>query len=135
MYKIHEWYFKYKIIFIFLYFQVIGLWKQVTDIYILCPPQALDYNSPEQFYFICYIFLILFLYLFHQSFALHNVLITQLSAVTMKDLDSKKPAKYADSSISDKAFKNMIIWFAIYCGLFCIGVIFFVGADQNCLLQ
>ena len=47
----------------------------------------------------------------------------QLSAVTMKDLDSKKPAKYADSSISDKAFKNMIIWFAIYCGLFCIGVI------------
>jgi hypothetical protein len=48
----------------------------------------------------------------------------------MKDLDSKKPAKYADSSISDKAFKNMIIWFAIYCGLFCIGVIFFVGADQ-----
>ena len=48
----------------------------------------------------------------------------------MKDLDSKKPAKYADSSISDKAFKNMIIWFAIYCGLFCIGVIFFVGADH-----
>ncbi|MEQ1291978.1 hypothetical protein LZ086_04735 [Acinetobacter johnsonii] len=47
----------------------------------------------------------------------------------------KKPAKYADSSISDKAFKNMIIWFAIYCGLFCIGVIFFVGADQNYLLQ
>ncbi|RSE24702.1 hypothetical protein EGT73_06465 [Acinetobacter johnsonii] len=59
----------------------------------------------------------------------------QLSALTMKDLDSKKPAKYADSSISDKAFKNMIIWFAIYCGLFCIGVIFFVGADQNYLLQ
>ena len=53
----------------------------------------------------------------------------------MKDLDSKKPAKYADSSISDKAFKNMIIWFAIYSGLFCIGVIFFVGADQNYLLQ
>ena len=59
----------------------------------------------------------------------------QLSAVTMKDLDSKKPAKYADSSISDKAFKNMIIWFAIYCGLFFIGVIFFVGADQNYLLK
>ena len=53
----------------------------------------------------------------------------------MKDLDSKKPAKYADSSISDKAFKKMIIWFAIYCGLFCIGVIFFVDADQNYLLQ
>lgn len=57
----------------------------------------------------------------------------QLSAVTMKDLDPKKPAKYADSSISDKAFKNMIIWFAIYCGLFCLGVIFVIGADKNYL--
>ena len=57
----------------------------------------------------------------------------QLSAVTMKDLDPKKPAKYADSSISDKAFKRMIIWFFIYCSLFCIGVIVTIGADHAAL--
>lgn len=49
----------------------------------------------------------------------------------MKDDHSpKKTQKYADSSISDKAFKRMIWWFAIYCGLFCIGVIFVVNLDN-----
>ncbi|EPF74249.1 hypothetical protein [Acinetobacter rudis] len=43
--------------------------------------------------------------------------------------DNKKPAKYADSSISDKAFKRAILWFCIYCTLFIIGVIFMVNAD------
>lgn len=41
----------------------------------------------------------------------------------------KKPQRYADSSISDKAFKRGILWFLLYCSLFCIGVIFAVGAD------
>jgi Trk-type K+ transport system membrane component len=49
----------------------------------------------------------------------------------MKDLDSKKPAKYADSSISDKAFKRMLLWFFIYCSLFCIGVVFAINADMG----
>lgn len=47
----------------------------------------------------------------------------------MKNLDLKKLVKYVDSLILDKVFKNMIIWFVIYCGFFCIGVIFFVGVD------
>ena len=44
--------------------------------------------------------------------------------------DKKKAPKYADSSISDEAFKKMIIWFAIYVGLFCLGVVFVVNADN-----
>ena len=47
-----------------------------------------------------------------------------------QDHDSKKVPQYADSSISDKVFKRMIIWFFIYCTLFCIGVILTVGADH-----
>ncbi|MDQ8935343.1 hypothetical protein [Acinetobacter rudis] len=43
--------------------------------------------------------------------------------------EQKKSAKYADSSISDKAFKRAIIWFCIYCTLFIVGVIFMVNAD------
>ncbi len=49
----------------------------------------------------------------------------------MKDQDNPpKSQKYADSSISDKAFKRMIFWFAVYCGLFCIGVILVINADN-----
>ena len=29
----------------------------------------------------------------------------------------------------DKAFKNLLFWFALYTVLFCIGVVFAVGAD------
>lgn len=43
--------------------------------------------------------------------------------------DSKSP-KYADSSLSDKAFKNMLLWFSLYAGLFCIGVIVAINADK-----
>ncbi len=42
----------------------------------------------------------------------------------------KKPQKYADSSISDKAFKRMIVWFAIYCSLFIVGVMLAINADR-----
>ena len=42
----------------------------------------------------------------------------------------KAPQKYADSSISDKAFKRAIIWFFIYCTLFMIGVIWTIGLDH-----
>lgn len=42
---------------------------------------------------------------------------------------SKKP-KYADSNISSKAFKHIIFWFALYATLFCVGVVFAVGADM-----
>jgi len=45
----------------------------------------------------------------------------------------KKPQKYADSSISDKAFKRMILWFFVYCSLFCIGVIVTIGLDHAAL--
>ena len=38
--------------------------------------------------------------------------------------------KYADSSLSDKAFKNMLLWFSLYAGLFCIGVIIAINADK-----
>ncbi len=48
----------------------------------------------------------------------------------MNPNDEKKAPKYADSSISDVAFRRMIIWFAIYAGLFCLGVIFVVNADN-----
>lgn len=41
----------------------------------------------------------------------------------------QKPQKYADSSISDKAFKRMILWFFLYCSLFIIGVFFAIGGD------
>lgn len=44
--------------------------------------------------------------------------------------EHNKAPKYADSSISDAAFKKMIIWFAIYVGLFCLGVVFVVNADK-----
>lgn len=48
------------------------------------------------------------------------------------DDENKKPVqKYADSSISDKAFKNLLFWFALYTTLFCIGVVFAVGADMK----
>lgn len=47
----------------------------------------------------------------------------------MNSEDNKAP-KYADSSISDAAFKKMILWFALYAGLFCLGVIFVVNADK-----
>lgn len=47
-----------------------------------------------------------------------------------EDKSAKKTAKYADSSLSDKAFKRMIIWFFVYCALFCIGVVLTVGADH-----
>lgn len=49
----------------------------------------------------------------------------------MNDQNAKKPQpKYADSSISDKAFKRAIIWFAIYSSLFCLGVIIVVNLDS-----
>lgn len=44
--------------------------------------------------------------------------------------EQKKAPKYADSSISDEAFKKMIIWFAIYAGLFCLGLVLVVNADN-----
>lgn len=43
--------------------------------------------------------------------------------------DNRAP-KYADSSLSDKAFKNMLLWFALYAWLFCIGVIIAINADK-----
>lgn len=48
----------------------------------------------------------------------------------MNDDHSPKKPQYADSSISDKAFKRMILWFFIYCALFSIGVIVTIGLDQ-----
>jgi len=51
----------------------------------------------------------------------------------MNDQASKKQQKYADSEISDKAFKRAIIWFGIYALLFCMGVAFAVGADHSYL--
>lgn len=50
----------------------------------------------------------------------------------MQEQPSKPTApKYADSSISDKSFKRMLLWFFIYCSLFCIGVVFAVNADMG----
>ncbi|WP_312158724.1 hypothetical protein [Acinetobacter sp.] len=51
----------------------------------------------------------------------------------MNDQASKNQQKYADSEISDKAFKRAIIWFGIYALLFCIGVAFDVSADYSYL--
>ncbi|MDY6462630.1 MULTISPECIES: hypothetical protein [Acinetobacter] len=48
----------------------------------------------------------------------------------MNPEQQNKTPKYADSSISDAAFKKMILWFALYAGLFCLGVIFVVNADK-----
>ncbi|MEG0344080.1 hypothetical protein [Acinetobacter sp. P8-3-8] len=50
------------------------------------------------------------------------------------DQSPKKPQKYADSSISDKDFKRMIVWFSIFCGFFMIGVIVSIGADSANML-
>ncbi|MHA3061761.1 hypothetical protein ACX1N5_14055 [Acinetobacter sp. ANC 4636] len=47
------------------------------------------------------------------------------------DENKKSVQKYADSSISDKAFKNLLFWFALYTVLFCVGVVFAVGADMK----
>lgn len=41
-----------------------------------------------------------------------------------------KVQQYAESELSDKAFKNMLIWFSVYAGLFCIGVIIAINADK-----
>ena len=54
----------------------------------------------------------------------------RVSFVMNDDHGAKKPEKYADSSISDKAFKRMILWFFLYCAFFCICVIFVVNADS-----
>lgn len=43
--------------------------------------------------------------------------------------DPKKPAQYADSSISDKAFKRAIFLFFMFCALFLIGLLLVVNAD------
>lgn len=43
--------------------------------------------------------------------------------------DEKKAPQYADSSISDKAFKRAICWFLIFCSVFIIGLILAVTAD------
>ncbi len=51
----------------------------------------------------------------------------------MNNQEPKKQQKYADSEISDKAFKRAIIWFGVYALLFCIGVAFVVGADNSYL--
>ncbi|CAB1221713.1 hypothetical protein [Acinetobacter bouvetii] len=48
----------------------------------------------------------------------------------MNEQKPRKQQQYADSSISDKAFKRAIIWFGIYCTLFCIGVAFVVNLDN-----
>ena len=48
----------------------------------------------------------------------------------MQEDNSRKPPKYADSSISDKAFKHMIIWFTVYVALFCIGVAVVINLDK-----
>lgn len=48
----------------------------------------------------------------------------------MSEQEPKKAPQYADSDISDKAFKRAIIWFGLYCLLFCIGVIAVVGFDS-----
>jgi len=50
-----------------------------------------------------------------------------------KDQNSRKAPQYADSSISDKAFKRAILWFFIYCSIFIVGVLFAVGADNSYL--
>nr|WP_298893108.1 hypothetical protein [uncultured Acinetobacter sp.] len=49
----------------------------------------------------------------------------------MNSQDRRPPApKYQDSTMSDKVFKRMIFWFALYVFLFCEGVHFAVGADM-----
>ena len=49
----------------------------------------------------------------------------------MNSSDHRPPApKYQDSTMSDKVFKRMIFWFALYVFLFCVGVYFAVGADM-----
>lgn len=50
--------------------------------------------------------------------------------IVMNEQKPRKQQQYADSSISDKAFKRAIIWFGIYCTLFCIGVAFVVNLDN-----
>ncbi|GAA5007712.1 hypothetical protein GCM10023206_13890 [Acinetobacter puyangensis] len=50
----------------------------------------------------------------------------------MNDEKRPQPAKkYADSGMSDKAFKNMIFYGSIYVLLFCIGVYFAVFYDLS----
>lgn len=46
-----------------------------------------------------------------------------------KNQDPKKPSQYADSSISDKAFKRAIFLFFMFCALFLIGLLLVVNAD------
>ena len=54
----------------------------------------------------------------------------KITGESMNQKPQDKAPQYADSSLSDKAFKNMIIWFAIYAGLFCLGVAIAVNADK-----
>lgn len=42
----------------------------------------------------------------------------------------RKAPRYADSTISDKAFKRAILWFTLYALLFCLGVYMAVAADM-----
>ena len=75
-----------------------------------------------------------FLYFVSTSSALktHNKDIHIIEITKMhEDQKPPRPPKYADSSISDKAFKRMILWFFLYCSLFCVGVIVAVGADRG----
>lgn len=46
------------------------------------------------------------------------------------DYNKPKAPKYADSTISEKAFKRAIIWFTLYTLLFCLGVYVAVAADM-----
>lgn len=71
------------------------------------------------------------MYLQTESCLYHNAVISSHeTGADMSQEPQNKAPKYADSSISDKAFKNMIIWFAVYAGLFCLGVAIAVNADK-----
>lgn len=50
-----------------------------------------------------------------------------------QDQNAKNTTRYADSSISDKAFRRMLLWFFLYCSAFIIGVILAVNADTIAL--
>lgn len=49
----------------------------------------------------------------------------------MNEEKRPQPPKYADSGMSDKAFKNMLIYGGLYVLIFLIGLYFAIFSDLN----
>lgn len=49
----------------------------------------------------------------------------------MSQQKAKPTKKHANSSMSDKAFRNLIVYGALYVGIFLVGVYFAIFADMG----